>query len=140
MTNLKYPRAVCCIIEKDGLYLAVSRRNDITQWGFPGGKVEEGESSIHAIQRELEEEIDSYFGSRKLEPIFVDKCEGDVEYWVTTYLFTGEFTSKIEYLYTEEGLTIAWKTQRELCSTFRSPFAKYNYKAFAALDKMCDNN
>ena len=140
MSKIKYPRAVCCIIEKDGLYLAVSRRHDPTLWGFPGGKVEEGESSLYSITRELKEEICTVVKICDLDPLFVDKCEGDVEYWVSTYFFTGNFHTQIYNIIPEEGLTVAWKTRDELSSSFHSPFAKYNRNAFEALDKMCDNN
>ena len=43
-------QAVCVLIEdpKTGKVLCVSRGQDLTNWGLPGGKVEPGETLVHA--------------------------------------------------------------------------------------------
>lgn len=58
------PYSVCCVIPTDpyaaGVYvekvLLVSRKDSPGDWGFPGGKVEPGESIYNAMVREVEEE------------------------------------------------------------------------------------
>lgn len=53
------PMEVCLgIIEYEGKVLLIKRRDkEHVTWAFPGGKVEEGESSKQAVKRELYEEI-----------------------------------------------------------------------------------
>ena len=50
-------RAAIAIIQKDGKWLTVSRRNDLTDMGFPGGKVEDEETTEEGLLREVEEEV-----------------------------------------------------------------------------------
>lgn len=42
-------------IVRHGRFLAAQRRSGV--WEFPGGKVEEGETQVAALQRELREEL-----------------------------------------------------------------------------------
>ena len=53
---------VAALIEKDGKYLIAKRldgsKYTINKWEFPGGKVEQGETEEHAIEREIREEFD----------------------------------------------------------------------------------
>ena len=51
---------VAAVIERDGNVLICQRKRTDShplKWEFPGGKVETGESSAAALQRELEEEL-----------------------------------------------------------------------------------
>lgn len=52
---------VCCALIFDGeKLLAVQRGADSdhpSQWEFPGGKIEKGESAVACIRRELQEEL-----------------------------------------------------------------------------------
>lgn len=49
-------KAGVMIIVSDGLILCVSRKDDHTKFGLPGGKIEKGESALSAAIRETFEE------------------------------------------------------------------------------------
>lgn len=124
--------AVCLLyINDDGMVLSVSRRDNPSQWGFPGGKVDLGESNVEAVQREVFEEIGVLAGDISYEPLFCGPCEGDVNYWVTTYTLK-DLVKNIIFV-PEPGLSIAWKNMNDLCNIRISPFADYNRRVFAAL-------
>jgi 8-oxo-dGTP diphosphatase len=64
----------CAIIEKNDCILATQRSASMSlplKWEFPGGKVDEGETEIEALQREIMEElcVEIEIGQR-LEPTF----------------------------------------------------------------------
>lgn len=44
------------LVARGDRYLSISRRNDATRWGLPGGKVDPYEANVEAICREVEEE------------------------------------------------------------------------------------
>lgn len=48
--------SVIALVERDGKFLAVSRKDNPNDFGFPGGKVEFAESLESAVVRELKEE------------------------------------------------------------------------------------
>ena len=64
----------CAIFEKDGHILAAQRNSNMSlplKWEFPGGKVDEGETEIEALHREIMEElsVEIEIGTR-LSPTF----------------------------------------------------------------------
>jgi mutator protein MutT len=57
--NPTFPRpAAIAVVAHDGKFLLVRRANppDPGRWGFPGGKIELGETALQAAVRELAEE------------------------------------------------------------------------------------
>jgi 8-oxo-dGTP pyrophosphatase MutT (NUDIX family) len=115
------------LLVHDGLVLAVSRRNDPTQWGLPGGKVDKHllETNLRACVRETFEETGLYIFEDDVEPILSMRSVGDTDYWTTTYLYTGA-PKNMENLQAEEGFFLSWKTLDQLADPKISPFAAYN--------------
>ncbi|TAE38265.1 MAG: (deoxy)nucleoside triphosphate pyrophosphohydrolase [Runella slithyformis] len=66
----------CAIIERDGQVLAAQRSSLMSlplKWEFPGGKVDEGETEIEALHREIMEELSVEIEiKQRLEPTFKD--------------------------------------------------------------------
>lgn len=127
-------QAVCVLIplRQPNFFVAISRRNDTTQWGIPGGKVDPGETSLDAIVRESEEELGVVIDPRKLIPLYSGTCPGEVTYWVTTYLYN-DTDIIVKSLKAEEGFEIAAMNMLVLCNPEFSPFANYNREVFSSL-------
>ena len=56
-----YIKVVCAIIHKDSKVLAVQRSAEMAlplKWEFPGGKIEQNESEVDCIKREVKEELE----------------------------------------------------------------------------------
>lgn len=128
--------AVCLLAPAaDGRYWAVSRRNDTTQWGLPGGKVDPGESSLEAVLRETFEEVGLKLEDKaRLIPLYSAACPGkgkDDTYWVTTYLWP-DLVSSAGFV-PEEGLAVQSLCERALTELRTCPFARYNHGVFQAL-------
>jgi 8-oxo-dGTP pyrophosphatase MutT (NUDIX family) len=129
--------AVCVLIQhhqdKD-FYIAVSRRDDPSHWGLPGGKDDdEHESNIEAAQRECNEEIGILAALTSFEPMYVGLCPGDVNFWVTTYAFMDPEPIHFDELVAEKGLVVEWKSEQDLCDPKLTPFAAYNVEVFKSL-------
>lgn len=68
-------RVVGCFLEYDGKFILLHRlphKADGNTWGLPGGKVEDGESDIEAIQRELFEETGYQASVEEIEVLSTD--------------------------------------------------------------------
>lgn len=113
--------AAVMLIVKDGLILSISRRDDKTKFGLPGGKVEPGETLWQAAMRETLEETSvtvthcvEIFRREEVAP------SGEVFYTCCYYanLWAGEPKDS------EEGV-VKWLTDEELTIT-HGAFADYN--------------
>ena len=123
--------AACVIIPTgrriEDIY-AISRRNDFTKWGIPGGKQELDESNVDCAAREIHEELCLWIDKTKLIPIYSGACYGKDgrNFWVTTYLHPKPYT---DYIATEEGFSTRAVDMGYLCDPEHSPFFEYNIKA-----------
>ena len=59
--TMKSIRVVCAIIQRDGRILATQRGYGEFEggWEFPGGKIEDHETPVNALQREIFEELEA---------------------------------------------------------------------------------
>jgi len=115
-------RAACClIISDDGKVLAVSRKDDPTAFGMPGGKVDRGETPIEAAARELQEETGLI--ATDLRQVF--KRQEQDGYETTTFVckVTGEIN-------TDESGAVRWVSPQAL---FDGPFGSYNMRLWKHL-------
>lgn len=129
--------AVCLLVVRFGKILSISRRNDTLLWGLPGGKVDEFESNIEALAREVSEELGVTAAMTAYEPLYVSFCPGKlappVDYWVTTYLWV-DTPIKDHELDPEKGFELRWMTRDQLEDPAISPFWEYNKEVFKAFD------
>lgn len=62
-------KVVAALIEKDNKVLIARRStgdpNVLAKWEFPGGKVEQNEDELHAIEREIREEFELEIKAKK---------------------------------------------------------------------------
>ena len=129
--------AVCVVLPFGDGYLSASRRHDSTKWGFPGGKVDAGETPAEAAVRELEEETGLVLDVDLLSAVFCDVCYGTDcnDFLTTTYVYTGpQMISRLEMLTAEDGLVLKVLSKDELCSPAFSPFSEYNSQVFKSLN------
>jgi ADP-ribose pyrophosphatase YjhB (NUDIX family) len=120
--------AVVVVTRRGDRFLGVSRRDDPSAFGLPGGKVDPGETASVAARRELFEETGLRAGT--LTPFFQQQ-EGN--FLVTAFLTTvsGAITPQ-----TGETGVVAWVDRETLCS---GTFGAFNALMFDALDDRMDS-
>ena len=80
-------RVVAAVIERDGRYLITQRRPNAVLpmlWEFPGGRVEEGETDVEALAREMRHRLDAEVGVGQLISFVSHPYE---HYTVDLYLY-----------------------------------------------------
>jgi 8-oxo-dGTP pyrophosphatase MutT (NUDIX family) len=109
------------LIIKDGLILSISRRDDTTKFGLPGGKLEPGEQPWEAAVRETFEEtgviVDMYSEIFRREE---RTSSGEIFYTYCYYAVAWSGTPTNS----EEGV-VTWLTDKELTET-HGAFPDYN--------------
>lgn len=125
-------KAVCVLIKIDDGYLVVTRPNS-TLVGLVGGKVDEGETELEAIVREVKEEVGLVLNPDLFESVYTAICLGDVDYLTTAFTYPDLGLADIKYIKPEAGLEYKLVSEDTLCSPEYSPFAQYNR---ALLDKV----
>ncbi len=82
-------QAVAVIIpnpQSPHLVLSVSRKDNLQDYGLPGGKVDPGEDLRESAVREVFEETGLIIDPNSLTEIFAQVCKGKTDYHVTTFL------------------------------------------------------
>lgn len=121
-------KVVAALIEKDNKVLIARRStgdpNVLEKWEFPGGKVEQNEDELHAIEREIREEFELEIKAKKF--LINNVCEYpsktvDLRLYSCDYV-NGEFKL-------HEHSEIAWVNKEELLTYDLAPadipLAKY---------------
>lgn len=125
--------AVMLIVNDEGYILGVSRRNDTTKFGLPGGKCEAGETPAESAVRETKEETDVmvYICDpiyKRVEP--ANSPSGLPFYTYCFYAVNWKGSPKDS----EEGV-VKWLTVEELTST-KGAFPEYNRDTINAFKKL----
>lgn len=113
-------RAVCAIIMKDGKLLATHRRDNLNDWGLPGGKVDPGETDMQAIIREVIEE-----SGYETEYTYI-RTRVDGEYEVACYLGSD---SSLVYVTDDHEHLAAWIEPKKV---LEGCFGEFNKDLFEA--------
>lgn len=118
---MKFKKAVCALIMRGDYVLCVSRKDDPTDFGLPGGKVDDGETTLQALTREIKEETGLDVAPQRL--LFKQK---DGEFLVYTYhcLWSGEVKT------TEKGV-VKWLKWENI--TTNGTFKDYNLALYNKL-------
>lgn len=124
------------VLHPDGRVLACTRRNQPSQWGLPGGKVDLGEDPAHAAHRELHEETGVFAENSMLIWEAVDSHQYLTRAYLMYDLVPGTLWNPTEPYQIEPGITVDWVDRSILTDPTSSPFASYNRAVFAALDAL----
>lgn len=126
--------AVCLIAFSDeGKILSVTRRNtDI--WSLPGGKVDDGESNIEALIREVKEETGFTLHWSNLTPVYSEIILGDDgnHFYCVAYLLTKKILGGEETWECEPGIKVKFIEKYELIEN--GCFKEYNIRALHQAD------
>ena len=118
-------RGAACvlIVSSAGQVLAVSRRDDPTDFGLPGGKIDPGEDAETAARRELQEETGLTVGE-----LTMVHSEHDGNMLCTTFM--GQADGEID---TDESGVIRWVDPEVL---LQGSFKGYNLRLFKKVGMM----
>ena len=132
-------KAACALVispSDDRKVLAVSRREDPTRFGLPGGKNDVGETVKQACQRELKEETGLLLNSHATTLLYEGICRHPVtgQRYDTSTFVVRKWSGNV--VRGDEG-RVEWVTWKTL---YAGPFGEYNravhaaYKEFLALE------
>lgn len=123
-------RAACVLIFQNNKVLAISRGENTSDWGIPGGKVERHETLPEAARNELREETGVRLDTRTwLIPILTDLSNTHV---TTTFGVHGRIFIPQQLQSTPFEGYVDWKDPQELC-TPQCSFESYHRRVFSKL-------
>jgi 8-oxo-dGTP pyrophosphatase MutT (NUDIX family) len=117
-------KAVCVLVKVGDFYLVSSRPNS-SLWGLVGGKVDDGETTLQSIVREVQEEVGLDLNPLWLKEVYTGVCNGDVDYMTTTFTYPEISRDIYLSIKNEEGLHSNLLTKEELCNPKYSAFSVY---------------
>lgn len=117
------PNVVLLAYSLDGNVIAISRRGEYKKLGLPGGKIELGETSLVALQREIREELNYELDMSQVELVYEAKEDGVL---TGTYRYGKRIdVTKLPIINTENCYITAVPLH-DLMNAAISPFAEYN--------------
>ena len=124
----KIKTAVCVLFEKDGEFLSVSRKDNQTDFGLPGGKLNPGETLIECAQRELMEETGYNLRIVPWNPFMkVDSTNTFVITFKAEKFGDDSLNTISEIDTTKETGVVSFIHRKQLC---RGTFKQYNKEMF----------
>jgi 8-oxo-dGTP pyrophosphatase MutT (NUDIX family) len=121
------PFSVVGLLERDGLFCGVTRRNKPGDWGLPGGKIDPtDESPEAAVRRELLEEIRIIVVRLVFLYERLDSVDGRNAWCYRILEWEGEPTQG------EPGIDVGWLTVPQLLDS-NCTFHEYNFALFSHL-------
>lgn len=128
------PLAVSVIVmNKNGKIVAVSRKDDHSDFGLPGGKVDsEDKDTLEACIRELREETGLLFERAKFIKIYEG---GHMNYWQSTYYVSVDSNvDDLVFNYNEPHI-VKWSDWQ---TVFDGSFGEYNRLVHSRLENFRD--
>lgn len=131
--NIKSVVGIIFHPENKKLVLGVSRKDDHTKMGLPGGKIDAGETPLEAIVREVKEETGLDVISTK--DIYLGPCDGgknssrlqEDEAAIKVMAFECEVDPHQQFNSNESGL-VRWVDWDE--DLFKEPYGAYNKELY----------
>lgn len=132
-------KAACVLLQAgNNEFVCISRRNSSTAWGFPGGKIDEGETPEEAACREVLEELSIEIQPENLSKIYEGECTSSSDlqatpYYVFAFLYDGPYNK--DDIVPENGMLIRNFTASQMSMPDVSPFSEYNENILSALSQ-----